>query len=193
MQSAIDITIPWRSWAYQKRLVLAVPIILCFAFPSWADLYHYRDSNGRLVISSTPPPADVNTVTIVPEGAGPSIATTAPSTAHKPEKNKKSKPIHRRGHSAQEQQLPAAARPVNTHRFGLLQLGSSQAEVKRILGPPAKRTQRGKERRLLRLHGRFVRRNVRVETWHYPGTQRVLPTQLTFYDGILAGKDKGGY
>jgi hypothetical protein len=125
----------------------------------------------------------------MPENAGSSMATTVPTATHPTKRAKPSKPA-RRKHQRPQQKRHPTSRPVNTHRFGLLQLGSSQAEVKRLLGPPAKRTIRGKKTRLVRLHGRFEKRKVRLETWHYPGTNRILPTQLTFYDGVLAEKDK---
>lgn len=189
MQSAIAITIFWQARVGLKRLVLAAIIILSLAFPSQADLYRYRDRNGRLVMSSTPLPAGVGTVTTVPENTGSSMATTVPSATYKNKKNRPSKPT-RRKHKRQQQKRPAVSRPVNTYRFGLLQLGSSQADVRRLLGPPAKRTTHGKKTRLMRLQGRFVKRKVRLETWYYPGTNRILPTQLTFYDGVLAEKDK---
>lgn len=92
MQSAIAITIFWQARVGLKRLVLAAIIILSLAFPSQADLYRYRDRNGRLVMSSTPPPAGVGTVTTVPENTGSSMATTVPSATYKNKKNRPSKP-----------------------------------------------------------------------------------------------------
>lgn len=189
MRATIATTISWQSYANLQRLALAAILILGPTFPSRADLYRYRDSNGRLVISSTPPPAGVDTVTAVPENTGSSMETTVPTATQKHERAKPTK-TGRRKHKRQPPKQPPAANPVNTYRFGLLRLGSSKAEVKRLLGPPAKRTTHGKKTRWVRLRGRFEKRKVRLETWHYPGTRRILPTQLTFYDGVLAEKDK---
>ena len=189
MQAAITMTTAGQQRVNPKRLALAVTLILGLAVPSQADLYRYRDSIGRLVISSTPPPTDVETVTTVPENAGSSLETTVPTAVQKRKRAKPPKAVRQR-HKRPQRKPPPAFKPVDTHQFGLLRLGSSQAEVKRLLGPPKKRTTHGKKSRLVRLHGRFEKRKVRLETWHYPGTNRILPTQLTFYDGVLAAKDK---
>lgn len=81
--------------------------------------------------------------------------------------------------------------PVNTHQFGLLKIGSHKKEVLRLLGPPEERVKEGKQKRLVQFNGYFAERKVKVETWHYPGTNRIQPTRLVFYNGRLAEKDKG--
>jgi hypothetical protein len=192
MRAAIAMAKSGQSGINPKRLALATMIICGLTIPSQADLYRYRDHNGRLVISSTPPPAGVDTVTTVPEHKGASMETTVPTMIQKTKRAKAPKAARRKPEKRQrqKQKQPPTSKPVSTHQFGLLRLGSSQAEIKRLLGPPAKRTTHGKKTRMVRLRGRFEKRKVRLETWHYPGTSRILPTQLTFYDGVLAEKDK---
>ncbi len=160
---------------------------------SWAKTYRYRAPDGRWIISNTPPADHAEGVTEMPEGSGPSMQTTAqlPSLNPRKELNRqKLKDTTRRQkrHRRRRQQVPG---PVNTHQFGLLKIGSHKKEVLRLLGPPEERVKEGKQKRLVRLDGYFAERKVKVETWHYPGTNRVRPTQLIFYNGRLAEKDKG--
>jgi hypothetical protein len=83
------------------------------------------------------------------------------------------------------------SRPVNTHQFGLLEIGSTQADVLRVLGPPADKVKQGRKERIVHLKERYVQRKVKIETWYYPGSNRLRPTRLVFYDGLLGEKDKG--
>ncbi|MDH3601154.1 MAG: DUF4124 domain-containing protein [Candidatus Tectomicrobia bacterium] len=157
-----------------------------------AELYRYRGPEGRLIISNSPPPAGVETTDIVPEGAGPSTHTTVPSAVipARP-KAKPVTPKSRKRRQARREKARQESQPVNTHKFGLLPIGSSQAEVKRRIGPPEKREKHGKQKRMVDVGGRFIHRRVRVESWYYPGSGRLLPTHLVFYDGKLAEKNKG--
>jgi hypothetical protein len=74
-----------------------------------------------------------------------------------------------------------------------LKIGSSKAAILRALGPPSDKVKEGKKKRMVSLKGRYIQRNVKIETWYYPGSNRLHPTRLVFYDGLLGEKDKGGY
>ena len=177
---------------YRLSTILSLLSLLLAASPGNAEIYRYRDSEGRLVISNSPPPAGVETTDVVPEGAGPSTYTTVPSAIAPARPDPKpEKPKTRKRRRARRQKARQESQPVNTHKFGLLSIGSSQDEVKRRIGPPAKRVRHGKQKRMVRDGGRFIRRRVRIESWHYPGSGRLLPTHLVFYDGKLAEKNKG--
>jgi hypothetical protein len=89
-------------------------------------------------------------------------------------------------------------RPVDTLQFGLLPLGSSQAEVERRLGPPAH--VRADTRTVLvpvrRRHDRrhdapaYVPCTTEYEWWYYPEGGGSMATVLEFRDGYLYAKDK---
>jgi Domain of unknown function (DUF4124)/Protein of unknown function (DUF2845) len=185
-------TIPgWRSLSLASVLLVLLSLLLA-ATPGRAEIYRYQDSDGRLIISNSPPPAGIETTDIVPEGAGPSTHTTVPSAIAPAQPDAKPvAPKSRKHRRTRPQQAHQESQPVNTHKFGLLSIGSSQDEVKRRIGPPAKRVTHGKQKRMVQVGGRFMHRPVRVESWYYPGTSRLLPTHLVFYDGKLAEKNKG--
>ena len=185
-------TIPcWRS-LYPASVPLILLSLLLATTPGRAEIYRYRDPEGRLIISNSPPPAGVETTAIVPEGAGPSTHTTVPSAIAPARPDAKAvAPKSRKHPRSRRQKEHQESQPVSTHKFGLLSIGSSQDEVKRRIGPPAKRVTHGKQKRMVQVGGRFMRRPVRIESWYYPGTSRLLPTQLVFYDGKLAEKNKG--
>ena len=185
-------TIPrWRSLSPASVPLVLLSLLLA-ATPSSAEIYRYRDPDGRLIISNSPPPDGVETTDIVPEGAGPSTHTTVPSAIApaRPDAKTVAPKSHKRSR-ARRQKEHEESQPINTHKFGLLSIGSSQDEVKRRIGPPAKRVTHGKQKRMVQVGGRFISRPVRVESWYYPGTSRLLPTHLVFYDGKLAEKNKG--
>ncbi len=174
-------------------LCLLLALVLVGSHVSWAQTYRYRGPDGRWIISNTPPADDVEVATKRPEGSGPSMQTTAKAPAFKtlkPLKKRNVKKANRRQkrHQRRRQQVP---KPVNTHQFGVLKMGSPKADVKRILGPPSEKVKQGREKRWVRLKGRFVQRKVKIETWYYPGSNRTRPTRLVFYNGLLAEKDKG--
>jgi hypothetical protein len=177
---------------YPASVPLVLLGLLLAAIPGSAEIYRYRGPDGRLIMSNSPPPAGVETTDIVPEGAGPSTHTTVPSAiAPARPDTRPEKPQSRKRHRARRHKARQESQPVNTHKFGLLPIGSSQDEVKRRIGPPAKRVTHGKQKRLVQDSGRFIRRRIRVESWYYPGSGRLLPTHLVFYDGKLAEKNKG--
>jgi Domain of unknown function (DUF4124)/Protein of unknown function (DUF2845) len=185
-------TIPcWHSLSPASVPLILLSLLLATT-PGRAEIYRYRDPEGRLIISNSPPPAGVETTAIMPEGAGPSTHTTVPSAIAPAQPDTKPvAPKSRKRSRARRQKEHQESQPVSTHKFGLLSIGSSQDEVKRRIGPPAKRVTHGKQKRMVQVGGRFMRRPVRVESWYYPGTSRLLPTQLVFYDGKLAEKNKG--
>jgi hypothetical protein len=185
-------TIPrWRRLDPASVPLVLLSLLLA-ATPGRAEIYRYQAPDGRLIISNSPPPAGVESTDVVPEGAGPSTHTTVPSaiTPAQPDAAPVA-PKSRQGREARRQKEHQESQPVNTHKFGLLSIGSSQDEVKRRIGPPAKRVTHGKQKRMVQVGGRFMSRPVRVESWYYPGTSRLLPTHLVFYDGKLAEKTKG--
>jgi hypothetical protein len=60
--------------------------------------------------------------------------------------------------------LVVAQQPVDTHQFGLIQYGMTEAEVRQRLGPPAKMTR-----------GAYLTEAGTLEIgrlYHYPGTRR---------------------
>jgi len=176
-------------------LCLPLSLLLMVGHVSWAQSYRYQTPDGRWIIPDIPPADGAAVVTEVPEGSGPSMQTNAQIPLSKPLKHPKSKDVRK---SARRQQRPRhrdtqVPRPVNTHQFGLLEIGSSKAAILRVLGPPADKVKEGKQKRMVHLKGRSIQRNVRIETWYYPGSNRLRPTRLVFYDGLLGEKDKGGY
>jgi hypothetical protein len=185
-------TIPhWRS-LYPAAAPLVLLGFFLTATPGQAEIYRYRGPDGGLIISNSPPPAGVESADVVPEGAGPSTHTTVPSAIAPARPDAKPvAPKSRKRRRARRQDARQESQPVNTHKFGLLSIGSSQDEVKRRIGPPAKRVKHGKQKHMVQDGGRFIRRRVRVESWYYPGSGRLLPTHLVFYDGKLAEKHKG--
>jgi hypothetical protein len=92
------------------------------------------------------------------------------------------------------------ARPVDTLQFGLLQLGSSQAEVQQRLGPPAHIETETRQywvpvydrfdQRKRHDAPRYVMRTLEIERWYYPGTRQLQATLLEFRNGRLHSKDK---
>jgi hypothetical protein len=187
--------------ASQPRLHDRRPQSLCLLFAlflvgshvSWAQTYRYRTPDGRWIISDTPPADDAEVVTTLPAGSGPSMQTTVQTPSfkalkHLKKQDRQSTTHRQKRHRRRHLKVPE---PVATHRFGLLKMGSSKADILRVLGPPSKKVKLGKAKRLVRLKGRFIQRKVKIETWYYPGSNRVRPTQLVFYDGLLAEKDKG--
>jgi hypothetical protein len=91
-----------------------------------------------------------------------------------------------------------AARPVDTLQFGLLQLGSSQAEVERRLGPPA-RVETATRSALVPVRDRdrrrhdapaYVTRTTDYAWWYYPEGGGSMATVLEFRNGELYSKDK---
>jgi hypothetical protein len=175
-------------------LYLLVTLTLASSHASWAQTYRYQTPDGRWIISNTPPADDAEVVTKIPEGSGPSMQTTiqvpSQNKAMKPVKNQDiRKAAHR--HNRDRHRLMQTSRPVNTHQFGLLEIGSTQADVLRVLGPPADKVKQGRKERIVHLKERYVQRKVKIETWYYPGSNRLRPTRLVFYDGLLGEKDKG--
>ncbi len=180
-----------NSWPWVLGLLIA--FLLVGGHSSWAESYRYQTADGRWVISNSPPEVPAEVITKMPEGSGPSMQTTAQAPVGKPIKQLKKqqfKETNRRQkrHRRRRQKVPG---PVNTHQFGLLKIGSHKKEVLRLIGPPEERIKEGKQRRLVRFKGYFAERKVKVETWHYPGSNRIRPTRLVFYNGRLAEKDKG--
>ena len=176
--------------------ILTTVLSLILALPVAAELYRYRGPDGRLIISNSPPPAGSEVTDTAPEGSGPSTTTTAP-TALKPvpsqRRNLKPSRLHDKPAKRKRRQRRARrqiSRPVNTHKFGLLEIGSTKFAVERRLGPPAKRIKHGTKKRVILHNGQYISRSVRIESWHYPGNSRILPTRLVFYDDLLAEKDK---
>ena len=79
--------------------------------------------------------------------------------------------------------LVAAQQPVDTHQFGLIQLGMTEEEVLQRLGPPAKITR-----------GPYLTEAGTLEIgrqYHYPGTGRILPTVIIFAGDRVVKKEKG--
>ncbi|WP_089718090.1 DUF2845 domain-containing protein [Candidatus Entotheonella palauensis] len=172
-------------------LCLLLALILVGGHVSWAQTYRYRTPDGRWVLSDTPPSDDAEVATTMPEGSGPSMQTTAQIPRKQLKKQDVRKAVRRQDrHRRRRMQTP---RPVNTRQFGLLQIGSPKAAVLRVLGPPLDKVKQGKKKRMVRLKGRYVQRRVKIETWYYPGSNRLRPTKLVFYDGLLGEKDKGEF
>ncbi|ETW95672.1 DUF2845 domain-containing protein [Candidatus Entotheonella palauensis] len=172
-------------------LCLLLALVLAGGHVSWAQTYRYRTPDGRWVLSDTPPADDAEVATTMPEGRGPSMKSTAQVPLKQIEKHNARKATRRQNrHQRRRVQTP---RPVNTHKFGLLKIGSPKADVLRALGPPSDKIKQGKKKRMVRLKGHYVQRYVAIETWYYPGSSRLRPTRLVFYDGLLGEKDKGGY
>ncbi|PON12152.1 hypothetical protein C2W62_41110 [Candidatus Entotheonella serta] len=143
----------------------------------------------------TPPTDGAEIVTTMPEGRGPSTQVTVQAHSRKALKQIKKRQVRQtvRRQNRHRRRLQKTPRPVNTHQFGLLKLGSSKAEILRALGPPLEKVKQGKKKRSVRLKGRYVERKVKIETWYYPRSNRLRPPRLVFYDGLLGEKDKGGY
>ncbi len=169
--------------------VLAISI----AAPALADMCYYRDARGQLHLTNVRARiapayrarADRNRRL---EGSRMSVSPSTPGT-----RLTKAEPASPpRGATAlapRARVLPASA-PVNTRQFGLLQLGMSDNEVLRCLGPPATINDAGERAVGGFPHGTRIRRIVRGEIWYYAGTSRVEATSLEFFNGVLVRKTK---
>ncbi len=174
---------------------LLLALALAGSHVSSAQTYRYRTPEGRWIISNTPPADDAEIVTKMPEGRGPSMQTTARVPSQRALKQLKKQDVRNttRRQNRHRRRLHQTPRPVNTHQFGLLKIGSPKSTILQLLGPPTDKVKQGKKKRMVRLKGRYVERKVKIETWYYPGSNRSRPTRLVFYNGLLGEKDKGGY
>ena len=174
---------------------LPLALFLVSSHVSWAQVYRYQTPDGRWIISNTPPADDAEIVTKMPAGSGPSMQSTVQVPPSTPQQHRKSKKAHNAAHRPKRprHRVPETPRAVNTHQFGLLEIGSSKAEILRELGPPSDKVHEGKKKRMVHVDGRYIQRHVKIETWYYPGSNRLHPTRLVFYNGFLGEKDKGGY
>lgn len=141
-----------------------------------ADLYTYRDAQGRLHLTNDPSTIPVayrmQANATRRKKAGPMTVSTVPSAMTV-------------GHSSPT----PTVQPIDTARFALLRLGMRASEVAQRLGEPAlKIAQRDKETLKRAQSVGIVKRLIRFETWYYPGTEQLLPTRLIFHDGLLAHK-----
>ena len=174
-------------------LCLFLVLTLVSSQTSWAQIYRYRAPDGRWVISDRAPADDAEDVVEEPEGAGPSVRTTAPMPSRRARTSISKRYKRKAARRHKRQRHAETPRPVSTRQLGLLAIGSSRAAVRRKLGPPLDKVREGKKKRMVRLKGRYVQRKVSIETWYYPGSNRLRPAQLVFYNGLLAEKDKSGY
>jgi hypothetical protein len=174
-------------------LCLLLTLGLVSSHVGWAQTYRYRTPDGRWIISDIPPADDAEVVTEVAEGSGPSLQTTVQVPSRQFRKQVKKRDVRKTARRQKRRHRSQTPRPVNTHQFGLLKIGSSKAAVLRELGPPSDKAREGKKERMVHLKGRYVQRRVKIETWYYPGSNRLRPTRLVFYDDLLGEKDKGGY
>jgi hypothetical protein len=189
------ITYPRRPTMKLHILCLPLSLLLVGSHVSWAQLYRYQIPDGRWIISDIPPADDAEVVTKIPVGSGPSMQSTVQVPSSMPQEHRKSRKVQKRAHRQKRHQHRDTQPPraVDTHQFGLLKIGSSKAAILRALGPPSDKVKEGKKKRMVSLKGRYIQRNVKIETWYYPGSNRLHPTRLVFYDGLLGEKDKGGY
>ena len=82
------------------------------------------------------------------------------------------------------------AQPVDTHQFGAILNGMSEAEVVKRLGEPARVIEEARTtRRTRRLEG-STWIETHQYTYYYPGTRQTLATYITFVDGYVVGKRK---
>lgn len=163
----------------------ALIIMIVSASAIAADMYYYRDVNGKLHLTNVRDriPARYRataTKAATPQGrsidytpapvkpppeAGPAITTSvpdAPRSAHR-------------------------IAPINTRQFGLLQLRMSEHDVLRRLGPPASISDIGDLEPRFQRGGRVLR-IVQAQTWYYPGNARIPATRLEFHNGVLVRK-----
>lgn len=175
---------------------VSTPLLLCLCLVcgsillAQADVYVYRDTGGQRHFTNdvktiparyrsqaekmrqlepavkAPPPATEAPVRPVSLDR-PQPRLTAVTVAPPPQVLPRATPI-----------APAAvqAQPVDTHKFGLLQLRMTPPEVIQRLGPPQ-----------YVLQGRSDYRH----TWYYPGSGSIPSTRLTFTSGHLTNTSRG--
>ncbi len=131
-----------------QTLYLMLVVVLTGSHLSWAQTYRYRNQDGRLILSDTPPTDGAEIVTTMPEGRGPSTQVTVQAHSRKALKQIKKRQVRQtvRRQNRHRRRLQKTPRPVNTHQFGLLKLGSSKAEILRALGPPLEKVKQGKKK-----------------------------------------------
>ena len=174
-------------------LCLFLALTLLGVQTSWAQIYRYRAPDGSWVITDRAPADNTKGVMEEPEGFGPSFQTTVETPSRKTKASVKKRYRRKSARRPKRQRRVETPRPVSTRQLGLLAMGSTRAAVRRKLGPPEEKVKGGKKMRMVRLKGRYAQRKVSIETWYYPGSNRLRPTQLVFYNGRLAEKGKGGY
>ena len=81
---------------------------------------------------------------------------------------------------------------MDTHAFGMLSTGMSEAEVVRRLGPPDHVVEDARTYVPVRYSsGRVELREQRRATWVYAGDSQTLKTVLRFENGQMVSKAKG--
>ena len=155
-----------------------------------AAVYFYRDAGGQRHFTN-----DVKTIParyrsqaqkmrqLEPAVKAPPPATTTPArpaSLSRPQPRQPEVAVAPQPHVLPTAQpvAPSAvqAQPVDTHKFGLLQLRMTPPEVLQRLGPPQ-----------YVLQGRSDYRH----TWYYPASGSIPSTRLTFTSGHLTNVSRG--
>lgn len=159
-------------------LVLGLLTLLCGVLSvALADFYTYRDAHGQHHFTNDPSTIPVayrqQATATRRKAAGPLTLSTVPAAMANPAANL----------------VSPAVQPVTTDQFQRLQLGVSSHEVAQRLGEPALKVIQG-HREIIEPgpSGAPVKREVRFETWYYPGSAQILATRLIFHNGVLAHK-----
>jgi Domain of unknown function (DUF4124) len=152
-----------------------------------ADVYKCPDAAGRQHYQNIPC-----------EGADePAIISPGPGSSYVPPPIDRhaSPPASRSGTPPPHAPHSAPARggtAVDTHAFGMLEIGTSEAAVVRRLGPPDQIVEDARTYVPVRYSsGRVELREQRRSAWVYAGDNQTLKTVLTFENGQLKGKAKG--
>ena len=82
------------------------------------------------------------------------------------------------------------ANGVDSHQFGLLTTGMSEQEIVRRLGQPDTRSNTIEVVCTRESRGETRCQQISVSRWTYSGDGHLMPTSLSFRDGVLTHKHK---
>lgn len=171
------------------RMIMAVLWGMALALPVSADVYKCPDAAGKVRFSNVPCNAQSEAVlttptpSVLPERPAPVVegpAQVAPPIPSAPVASAPPPPVASR---------PPSSNPIDTNRFGALNMGMSEATVRAKVGDPDEVIDEGSQI-VGRGYGRVNLREVPRYAWVYYGDGQILDTHLHFAGGQLVAKEK---
>ena len=163
---------------------LTLAAILSLPGMASADVYKCPAPGGTSVYQDAPCSADGEPAILSP---GPGSQYRGPSLPLRPQTHAVPQAT-----PPPEEKKTATGGPVDTHTFGMLEIGSSAARVLAKLGQPDHVVEDTRTFVPVRYSsGRVELREQRRSAWVYAGDNQTLKTVLTFENGQLVHKAKG--
>src|SRR5207344_1968692 len=165
-------------------LTITLTLSLSLAGMASADIYKCTDSTGRVHYQNMPCDGDGEPAILSP-GPGSTFVPPPVQSRARPAEPRPVTPAPQPAPS-----IPASERtPVDTHAFGMLEIGSSEATVMRRLGPPDQVVEDRSTFVPVRYSsGRVELREQRRSAWVYAGDNQTLKTVITFENGQVVSK-----